>query len=251
MIELYVLFGIIVISYILLCFTEDDQEAFTSTSDPSFYLQTCPTGYNSFHDSDGSIMCCDGEIIANSCNGDRQCVLNGAGGTVPNCTTFVLADYKKKGEQCPTSMPSYYEKMDGKQMKKGCTTGDLNKTLDGPATTTQPKCIIYHELSKNIQSLDSCYNQKEMDNFPCFGDNCAKRLTQTTKDTPVLITVSFTDKSGIQRTAHTRASMQRFLDATKPSWRDSGMDLSKNIGVAEVAKAYYVDRTLSQEAIQN
>ena len=78
-----------------------------------------------------------------------------------------------------------------------------------------------------------------------------KSLTQTKKDTPVLITTTFTDSSGIQRTAHSRASMQRFLDATKPGWRDTGMDLSKNIIVAEVAKAFYVDRTLSQEDIQN
>jgi hypothetical protein len=44
--------------------------------------------------------------------------------------------------------------------------------------------------------------------------------------------------------------MQRFLDATKPTWRSQGMDLDKNINVAEVAKAYYVDRTIQQDDIQ-
>lgn len=251
MIEIWGLFAIIVISLILLYYYADDQEAFTATTaNPSFHLEGCPSGYKSFYDSDGSTLCCNGEIIANSCNGTKQCMLNGTG-PIPNCTTFVTEDYKKKGEQCPTSMPSYYERMDNKVLAKGCTAGTLNSTMDGPATTTQPVCKIYHELDKNIQSVDSCYNQKELDEFSCFGTNCVKSLTQTKKDTPVLITATFTDSSGIQRTAHSRASMQRFLDATKPGWRDTGMDLSKNIIVAEVAKAFYVDRTLSQEEIQN
>jgi hypothetical protein len=44
--------------------------------------------------------------------------------------------------------------------------------------------------------------------------------------------------------------MEAFLDVSNPNWRNQGMDLSKNINVAEVAKAYYVDRTMDQSAIQ-
>jgi hypothetical protein len=250
MIEIYGLLGIIIISIILLYYYNKCEEGFT-TADPAFRLQGCPSGYNSFYDTDGSTMCCDGEIIANSCNGNKQCMLNGTSGSIPNCTAFVMEDYKHKGEQCPPSMSSYYEYMINKKIVKGCTAGPLNNTMDGPANTSQPKCTIYSALDTNIQSVDSCYNQKELDNFPCFGKDCVKSLTQTKEKTPVLVTITFTDSTGIQRTAHTRASMQRFLNATKPNWKDSGMDLSKNIAIAEVAKAFYVDRTLSQEDVQN
>jgi hypothetical protein len=206
MIEIWGLIAIVIISFVFLYCYGYDEEAFT-TADPSFHLQGCPSGYKSFYDSDGSTLCCDGEIIANSCNGNKQCMLNGSG-PIPNCTTFVTEDYKKKGEQCPASMPSYYERMDNKVLSKGCTAGSLNSTMDGPATTTQPICKIYSELDKNIQSVDSCHNQKELDEFSCFGTNCVKSLTQTTKGTPVLITATFTDASGIQRTAHSRLIFQ-------------------------------------------
>jgi hypothetical protein len=50
--------------------------------------------------------------------------------------------------------------------------------------------------------------------------------------------------------AYTRESMTRFLDATKPNWREKGMDLDKNVNVAEVAKRFYVERTLGQDDIE-
>jgi len=194
-------------------------------------------------------LCCNGPIVANSCNGDKQCTLTGAGtALIPNCTKFLQEEYKKKGEQCPPSMSSYYENNVSK--KKGCTSGALNKTMDGPATTKQPTCVIYNSLDDNTNKLDSCANYKEMDEFPCFGENCTKTLTQNKADTPVLITVTFADKNGIMHSAHTRASMKRFLDATQPNWKDKGMDLSKNVSIAEVAKAYYVDRTMQQADVQ-
>ena len=250
MIEIYGLLGIIIISIILLYYYNKNEEGFTS-EDPAFHLQGCPSGYKSFYDTDGSTMCCDGEIIANSCNGNKQCLLNGTSGSIPNCTTFVMEDYKHKSDQCPPSMPSYYERMFDRKLVKECTNGGLNNTMDGPATAKQPTCTIYTTLDTNIQSVNSCYNQKELDNAECFGKDCTKSLTQIKEKTPVLVTITFTDSTGIQRTAHTRASMQRYLDATKPTWKDSGMDLTKNIAVAEVAKAFYVDRTLSQEDVQN
>jgi len=89
-----------------------------------------------------------------------------------------------------------------------------------------------------------------LDAFPVFGENCTKTLTQNKPGTPVLLTVSFTDPNGIQRLSHTRASMQRFLDATQPNWKEKGMDLTKNVSVTEVAKAYYVDRTMQQADVQ-
>ena len=144
------------------------------------------------------------------------------------CTTVITNEYEKKAmEQCPSSMSSYFED----RTKKGCTNGPLNTTL-------------------TLNSLDSCSNQKEMDEFPCFGNNCTKSLVQAVPNAPVQISVGFVDSTGMHRVAYTRASIQRFLDATKPAWRGQGMDLSKNVNVAEVAKAYYVDHTIQQEDIQ-
>jgi hypothetical protein len=69
-------------------------------------------------------------------------------------------------------------------------------------------------------------------------------------DKPAKIAVHFVDSTGMQRTAYTRASLQRYLNAANPNWRDH-MDLQKNIGVAEVAKAYYVDHTIAQTEVES
>jgi hypothetical protein len=65
-----------------------------------------------------------------------------------------------------------------------------------------------------------------------------------------LIAVGFTDSMGMHRTAYPKESIVNFLDVVNPSWKEQGMDLNKNINVAEVAKAFYVDKTMDQSKIQ-
>lgn len=241
MLELYILATLIIIVVILLYYYSEEPFVVEETS---YSLQSCPSGYKSFYDSNGSTNCCNGEIIANGCMGEKQCTLTGTSGPIPNCATFLLQEYKQKGEQCPSSMPHYYEN-NGKKIK-GCTSGSYNHTMDGPANPTDTMCRIYSTLEENITALDSCSNQKEMDEIACFGTNCVKTVTQNAPGQPVLITVIFTDPNGIQRSSHTRASMQRYLDHVTPDWKEKGvMDLSKNVSITEVAKAYYVDKTIS------
>jgi hypothetical protein len=246
MLELYVLICSILL--LLLVVSYKTAEPF-ETPKTDYNLTSCPSGYTLFYDKNQSTMCCDGEVNGKLCMGSKQCVLAGSS-TGESCINAVVDDYKYKSDEfCPSSMPSYYENRIKKT--KGCTSGLLNQTMDGPSTVTQAQCKIYDTLNANINALDSCSNQKEMDAFPCFGKNCIKTLSQSVPDSPVLITISFADNNGIQRSVHTRDSMQRFLDATQPNWRDKGMDLSKNIAIAEVAKAVYIDKTMSKDDVQN
>jgi len=244
--ELYWLIGIILVLLLFLYSTEESFQDTPDTDKPSYNLHSCPNGYTSFRSKDDTLMCCNGEVEGTTCL-DKVCTLTKSGST-PLCADILLKEYKEKSGQCPPSMTSYYE--DTAKKIKGCTEGLLNTTMTGPATLKQPACMVYDVLQDNINALDSCSNKKEMEEYD-FKANCTKSLTQNTANTPVLITVSFTDGNGIVHSAHTRDSMQRFLDATKPGWRDSGIDLNKNISVAEVAKAYYIDKTLSQGDIQN
>jgi|APGre2960657444_1045066.scaffolds.fasta_scaffold00946_3 hypothetical protein len=249
MLELYIL--IILILFLLLLVSYKSTEAFSNTTPKKtdYILTSCPAGYTSFNNKDGDTICCHGQIIGGSCITEKQCALS-ASSSVANCVSVVLKDYEQKASEfCPSTMVNYYENQ--KQTLKGCTSGDLNATMDGLDKPSQPACKIYNTLDANLHALDSCSNHKEMDAFRCFGENCVKALTQTVANSPVLITVSFTDGSGIQRTGSTRASLKRFLDATKPNWKDAGMDLSKNVAVAEVLKAVYIDKTMSKDDVQN
>jgi hypothetical protein len=156
-----------------------------------------------------------------------------------------LEEYAKKGlSSCPSSMPSYFENNANKT--KGCTKGRYNNTLTGPETTTQPQCKQYPTMETNLSSIDSCYNLKELDEAECFGTNCKKNIVQFGKDTPVLIYFAFTDNTGfVPRNAYTLKSVEEYLNFTEPRWKEKGMfDTKKNVLIAEVAKAVFIDKTM-------
>ena len=249
MLELYILIVCILLLLLLVSYKSTEPFDNIIPKKTDYVLSACPAGYTSFNNKDGDTICCNGQIIAGSCINDKKCALS-ASSSVASCVSVVLKDYEQKASEfCPSSMSNYYENQ--KQTVKGCTSGDLNSTMDGLDKLSQPACKIYNTLDANLHALDSCSNHKEMDAFKCFGENCVKTLTQTVANSPVLINVTFTDGSGIQRTGSTHASLKRFLDATKPNWKDAGMDLSKNVAVAEVLKAVYIDKTMSKDDVQN
>jgi hypothetical protein len=217
----------------------------------NFYLSACPSGYKSFYNNNSDTICCDGEIIANKCLSDYQCTLNGKGTSdMPNCTELIKRIYAEKAkEYCMPSLPNYFE--DKSKKIKGCMVGPLNDTMTGPRETYQPKCVIYDTFEKNTNSIDSCANQKMLDLAECFGTNCTKQLVPTGPNAPPLILIQFTDNIKMPHGAYTRKSLENYFNIVWPAWKDAGwLDLSKNLIVAEVAKAFYVDKTIQQSDIQ-
>ena len=250
MIELTVLLISIAVILLILYFKDNINHSEIQEDFENFYLSACPSGYKSFYDNNGDTVCCDGDIIANKCLSDNQCTLNGKGTPdLPNCTDLLQKLYLKRSkEYCMQSLPNYFE--DRAKNIKGCTSGPLNPTMTGPKKFDQPKCLIYNSLEQNTISKDSCNNQKLLDSAQCFGSNCTKELVQPIPTVAPLVAIGFTDSSGMHRVAYTKESMQNFLNATNPNWQNQGIDLSKNINVASVAKAFYVDKTMDQSLIQ-
>ena len=253
MLELYFLIIVTVCAFAIIYYynTQEEKAIVTKEAFETMYsLQSCPFGYKAFYDPNGDMLCCDGELTGNECMSDNQCALSGSSNArVPNCVDFLLKDYAAKAKsQCPASLPSYYENKAEKM--KGCTTGNLNTTMTGPRNNTQPICKIYGTLDENIDSVDSCYNKKHLDEYPCFGNNCTKAIIRPNPNGPILMTVSFTDSSGMHHVSYTRQTVETYFDKVNPNWRQQGFDTSKNINVAEVAKAFYVDRTMSQADVQ-
>jgi hypothetical protein len=250
MLELTVLLIGITVILLVLYLKDNINIQKTNENFENFYLSACPSGYKSFYNNNGDTVCCDGEIIANKCLSDNQCTLNGAGTPdMPNCTELIQKVYDKRAkEYCMPSLPNYFE--DRSKNTKGCMSGPLNNTMTGPLKWDQPKCVIYPSSEQNINSTDSCTNQKLLDTTSCFGNNCTKELVQPVANVAPLVAIGFTDTSGIHRVAYTQQSMENFLNSTNPNWKNEGIDLTKNISVAEVAKAFYVDKTIDQSHIQ-
>lgn len=250
---LFILIGILLLAVYWFVPRDSVYDAIGSLNAEAFethYLASCPSGYNHSYTADGDVLCCDGQIVANKCLGDRQCILNGKGTELlPNCVDLIKQEYKEKSSTwCPSSLPQYFEDRDTKT--KGCTSGPLNDTMNAPKTTTQPQCRVYADFNENRAAKDSCYNVKLLDATACFGQNCTKELIQPIPGVPPLIAIGFTDSMGMHHVAYKRESLANFLDVVNPKWRDQGINLEKSINVAEVAKAFYVDKTLNQSQIQ-
>lgn len=245
MIELLFLIIIVIIALVTIWyFNKNEVEFIEEVEQFTNYLQSCPSGFTSFYNQNSDMICCDGQILANKCLGNTQCILNGNGtNELPNCVNLLQGQYKQKGNDiCPLSMPEYFE--DTSKKTKGCTNGPLNQTMTGPKSSTQPSCVIYSDWNQNMISGDSCYNHKKLDNLP------SSRLIQPNKNGPPLVMVELNDNMGISHIAYTRDSLTNYLNALYPNWKEQGLDLSKNIMVAEVAKAVYIDKTMSPNDIQ-
>jgi hypothetical protein len=104
-------------------------------------------------------------------------------------------------------------------------------------------------MDDNQNKIDSCLNQKHLDEYS-FGYDCTKAYIQPVPGAPPLLSIGFIDTTGMHHMANTRESSERFLNKVTPNWKELGIDLSRNIQVAEVAKAFYLDKTISQADIQ-
>jgi hypothetical protein len=249
-IALLLLLGIALV-YLYTSRMANDIEGFKDSDDEPVSLSACPSDMKTFYLPDGRTACCNGPIVGSRCTGTVQCTMTGDGGKgLPNCAILLKEEYKTKSEsKCPSSLPTYFEDKASKKM--GCTTGPLNGEMTKPVTTTQATCWIYPTLDENLTKKDSCELQRQMEETSCFGTQCVKSITPSADSSvPALVTIQFVDKSGMYRTAYTRKSLEYYLNHTRPKWRDEGLDLDKNVMVAEVAKSYFVDRTLSADAIQ-
>ena len=254
MLELYIL--VICISVLLFVIYYYDmydvtEEAFDGTN---YYLSACPSGFKMNYDNDGNSICYmdEGQHMSSHLlkyqKDGKQCILNGKGTTtLPNCVDYILKYYKTQGmEFCSPSMASYFE--NNAEKKKGCTRGELNETLTGPRFPTQPKCIIYSNDDDNQYSIDSCLNQKELEEYPCFGNNCTKQLVQYKEKSPLLLLINFSDTQGMPHTAYSKKSFTRYLNAVWPEWtKDINMD--RTIWNADVAKKFFIDKTISKDDI--
>lgn len=215
-----------------------------------FYLQACPSGYDTlFYDENDVASCCDGEVKYSKCRGQRQCKL---GEGSENCARLILNDYKEKGkEKCPKGW-NYYE--DSVTKMKGCTNGALNNRLSGPRVldpVLSPTCMIYSNSDDNKNKTDSCVNQKQMDEYACFGRDCKKSLLSLDSNAPPLLKIdTIVDNyrnvvngapAPAPITVYSRQSVRAYFDSKNIPIPDP----DTNIAIDDVAIAYYQNRDIN------
>ncbi len=233
---------VLVIALYIIEETRPKEEAFQDST----MLTFCPNGWKPFFSKRGDTECCDGEVSGNTCSGKPVCSFN-SNSELPTCKAVLEKEYSKKAVNlCPKDM-IYYEGSNG----KGCTSGSLNTTMTAPATTSQPHCVIYSTDDENNGSSSSCFNQKRLSDVICFGKDCSASIEEIPGKNVALIKISFTDYSGMRHTCYTKDSYIDYINATKPELIKSGkFNPDKNIKIADVAKAYYIDKTLDKSQIE-
>lgn len=231
--------AIILIVLIIRKMREGRPHPTTEVQEP--FLSACPQTLTSYFGANGDVLCCSGQVQGNTCTGTPKCSITTNGttdpiyGTIPPCTQYLQTYYAAAAKKvCPPSLPSYYQ--------GGCTVGPLNATMSGPASiTTQPFCVDYASLAENKANANSCYNQKLTDAVQCFGQDCTKSVEINPTSKTAIITVSFTDPTGLRHATITRQSAQEYIDATR---MQNPPNLDTYINITEVAKAVYVDKTM-------
>ena len=65
---------------------------------------------------------------------------------------------------------------------------------------------------------------------------------------PLLLIVNFADSQGMPHTAYSKKSVVRYLNAVWPTWTQQ-INIDRMIWNADVAKKFYIDKTITKDDI--
>lgn len=190
-------------------------------------LIACPGTLRQYNDGK-SVSCCEGDSDGRKCYGTPKCSLS-ANTDLPTCATYIKTYFAEKAAAfCPTSMPNYYE-IDGRGY---CTSAALKSDYSGPLTTSAKFCDVLATPEQRLNSPKSCLNSRRLESMKVTvtGDQVAKNI-QSSGKSPALLMANYVENL-VPKTCYDRASMEQYLDFTKPQWRsDKGWRDSMNKSV--------------------
>jgi len=217
-----------------------------STSD--IVVTTCPMNAESYVNTAGQTICCDGDVVSGQCKGTNICTLS-EGNKLPTCSLYWASLLAQRGlDKCPGNMPNYFE-----GAVKGCTSGSRLPDGSGPATTTQKFCKLYATEDEELRNSDSCTNIKMLEDTQCFSSsvdpneyNVTKSLVQG--DGSAVVYCGFRNK-GIYGGCYTNFSFYRFMDFVvnkfgySKGWREN-LDPGIKIQLCSIQEQYSINKTL-------
>ena len=211
-------------------------------------ISMCPGSSKSYTAKNGDTLCCEGNPAGTDCEGKTICTLSSTGSrTHPSCAEYLKSYYATKAKQvCPRSLPNYYEDESGGAF---CTNGALNQELNAPSNRSAEKCSVGNG---DMKDRNSCEVRVALDKMPCPAPGCNKSVMGGGKE-PVQFVAVFNDSTRIPRVCYDRNSMYNYLRVVNgPDWKSkwSHLDFDNNIMFCDVAKKYYIDKTLPKNKVQ-
>jgi len=210
-------------------------------------ISMCPGTSKSFVAKNGDNLCCEGNPAGTDCEGITICTLSSTDSNkYPSCVKYLQDYYARKGrEVCPRSLPNYFEDDTGKRF---CTDSRLNAYLNGPYNSSAEKCTIG---SKGYMDAKSCEVRVALDRMSCPSPGCTKQPIGMANE-PVILMAHFNDSTGIKHSCYDKDSILRFWEKVfGPDWKakTSHINPDRNILFCDIAKKYYIDKTLSKNQI--
>lgn len=244
----------VVIGFVILFRNKPEIETFQNQQ----YLISCPPGTNSFYETNGDMLCCNGTTGENKCSTIPLCSMSSRGtdtelyGRIRPCIEVQREYYEKQAKlHCPAAMSTFYI---AENQFHFCTDGPINETMNGPLNTTQASCRVYtgNEDQLNFTRIHSCHNEKTLEEYPCFGTDCTKEITLSSTTSTPLISLTYTDPDGIRHSTITKQTFANYIQALKEkgSTQLSDFDVDHNILITEVSKAVFIDKTMDKSQVQ-
>jgi len=211
-------------------------------------ITMCPAPTKSFVQKNGDTLCCDGNPAGTECEGTTVCTLSSTTSkNMPSCATYLMDLYIKRGAQlCPKTIPNYYINNSGKAL---CTVSKLNNELNGPNDLSADKCTI---SAGKMKDPDSCEVKVALDKMPCPSRGCKKVANSFGANHPVVLSANFKDSMNIMHNCYDTNSAIGYLRSIfGEEWKSklSHINIDRNIMFCNVAKKYFIDKTLTKKDI--
>lgn len=225
-------------------------EGFTTQStlsDTLYNITMCPGVTKSYVAKNGDNLCCDGNPAGTECEGVTVCTLSNINTAkkIPSCASYLRKYYNQKALQlCPKDLPQYYEDSAGIGF---CTNDRINKEMNAPHSTTASKCSV----KATDSDPTSCKVLRALDVMHCPSPGCIKQAVALARGAPLVLQANFIDASKVSHACYDKASYFRYWEAILgPDWK-SKVDINPdtNIMFCDVAKAYYIDKTLTKKNV--
>lgn len=262
---------IIVILYLVLQYSEEtDELKIESFASVVPKIQTCPPDTISYIKKDGSQECCEGTVIDKKCSGKVVCSVTSAKNGIPTCTEYIDTLFKQRTQQfCPTNMYNYYDNWKG---SRGCSN---QISADRSSGVGVNKCKIYKTEEDDLKYKDSCYLLKKLSDTRCPTGEANKVLIPLGNEKDpfsYLYSCNFKDTHGLPRTCYdiessTRDGYNAGINPKKnphnesrqylKDWGYKGIlklfddhwGMRRHVLNCDVAKKYYIDKTMSDRDI--
>lgn len=210
-------------------------------------LNFCPTWAPQVQTAKGNTDCCEGDMVDGKCNGKTFCSLSPPHDGIPSCLDAWKRYYEQKSiQQCPQTMPNYFEDQKNKQAPVGCSASLIEENGSKPKNAASARCRIYKTERENREMRDSCFVEKGRlaVRCPVYTGYTSKVELVNQGDKFGSYVCSYVNPLGQRNSCNDEKSLLAMWDRTSPNWR---MDTTKYTQLENLSCRTFIERERQKE----